>query len=150
MSYPPTTPGVVSLSYPPGQEVRYWEALFSEDKTHTTWTAKFPVPPGGMVMQVVAANQALWADADLIIGDDADDDCFLASTAVDSTPTIDGDEVEGADSLVTKSGATKRYPNGGNVIAKLTNASVGTAAAGRTTVGCLICVPSYEVVPVLS
>lgn len=116
------------------------EALFQAAGAAGVYTARLSLPAGSRITDMGCDGIALWTagtSAGLIVGSDADDDCFFALTDLKATDLLAGEqntiEHPGGKAGVAI-GSEQRvlyYPGGVNVVAKIT--TVGTTSLVGTT-----------------
>lgn len=127
----------------------------SDGSAAGVYTATIPIPAGAYVLNVLASNEALWTSgtsAEMIIGDDDDDNGYLEACSVKATDLLLANQFD----FVFKSDTPGAYITGGtsndastnryysaanNVIAKVT--TVGTVGtAGKTRILVVYCKPT--------
>jgi len=134
---------------------------FIENASNTIHTGTVPIPAGAILLNIQVVNTVLWGatSASLIVGDDDDDNGFLAATNCKATDLLVGEvfDISNAENWGGKNGdylvaATGRkggvdtgnsgiyYAASNNIIGIMT---VGTPAAttGRTIMAVTYCVP---------
>lgn len=89
-----------------GDQVVTAERTFTETTAAGTYTATVAVPAGATVLDVIWRNTALWTaatSATLNVGDDDDNDGYIAAVDLKSAPAAD---VNGAGGISTKASST--------------------------------------------